>query len=422
MKNPSSKFVLSLALAISLASTFPHARAELVSEEVAEDAITPEAASSALEDEVVIVKQKPRAAKRKVIVREVEELPEVQTVAAVQAAPAKKTAGAALDEGIQTKMDDVRNQFEQALLRQLDKIKITVDESEPAQTQAQLAAPVSTTIVQDSVVNTQGAPVSASGAQQTETYLSIDNAPAVAEQGGSDGASIAEAGEEDDGKLEGRVRVAPLAGFSSLGSDTYNIDSRHTVGVGVEVDIDSNLTAAVSYSYSQYDVSLGIANPYYNYFGPNFFAGNQRTLEYNQNVFDATLRYYLMSKKSRFRAFIGGGAGYNKGYLNYDQQSLNTFAADPNLVLSGELNDYEVTSFLGIIETGAEIQLSKSIAVGGSFKYANILSSRENRPINNNGFVMNAYGNAYQTEKQRAGGSIAKDNFYSILGTVKVAF
>lgn len=422
MKTPRSNFVLSLALAISLAGAFPHARAELVSEEVAEDAITPEAESSALEEEVVIVKQKPRVAKRKVIVREVEELPEAETVAAVEtAAPAKKSAGAALDEGIQTKMDDVRNQFEQALLRQLDKIKITVDEAEPAQAaQAQVAAPVSTTIVQDSVVNTEGAPVSASGAQQTETYLSLDKAPAAEEE--MEGASVAEAKEEEDGELEGRVRVSPLAGFSSLSSDTYNIDSRHTVGVGVEVDIDNNLTAAVSYSYAQYDVSLGLANPYYNFFGPNFFAGNQRTLEYNQNVFDATLRYYLMSKKSRFRAFIGGGAGYNKGYLNYDQQALNTFAADPNLVLSGELNDYEVTSFLGILETGAEIQLSKSIAVGGSFKYANILSSRENRPINNNGFVMNAFGNAYQTEKQRAGGSIAKDNFYSILGTVKVAF
>jgi hypothetical protein len=432
MKQPI--WILTLALAINLSTAFP-ARAELVSEEVLEDAITTEAEAVSAEEEVVIVKKRPAvkasAPKRKVILREVVE--EEEAPVAVQAAapavvaapvavsamepaaPARKSTGSAIDEGIQNKMDNVRDQFEQALIRQLDKIKITVAEDAPAAPAVmQSAAPTSTTIVQDSVVNTQGAPVSASGSAQ-DTYISLDKAPIIHDSE-EENSSVAEA---DDGKLEGNVRVAPMVGWTSLGSDNYNIDSRQTLGVALEVDVDKNLTAVVSYAYAKYDVSIQGSNTINNTF--LFVNNNTKALEYNQNVFDAGLRYYLLPKKSRFRAFIGGGVGYNKGFLNYDQNTLNTFATDTALLNNGELDDYEVTSFLGTLESGAELQLSKTISVGGSFKYSNILSSRENKPINNNAFVLNGFGQQ-QNDKDIAGGSIAQDNFYSILANIKISF
>lgn len=436
MKQPI--WTLTLALALSLTTAFP-SHAELVSEEVVEDAITPETEAAA-EQPVVIVKKvkKVAAPKPRIVYQEVEEeapvavaapapAPAPVVVSAMEpaAAPApRKSAGSSIDEGINNKMDTVREQFEQALIRTLDRIKITVDDGAPAASVAQSAAPVSTTIVQDSVVNTQGAPVSAAGAAQNqETYMSLDKAPIVqGSEESEDDAVNSSVSEVDDGKLKGSVRFAPSIGFTSLGSDEYNIDSRQTLGVSIEADIDESLAAVVSYAYAQYDVSVE-SSQFNNLWAPGFLNNNTKELEYNQNVFDAGLRYYLLPKKSRFRAYLGGGVGYQKGFLNYDQATLNTFARDLNLVNSGELDDYEVTSFLGLAETGAELQLTKAISVGGNFKYAKVISSRENKPINNNGFVLNGFGQSQQsTDKEAAGGSIASESFYSILANIKIAF
>jgi hypothetical protein len=90
---------------------------------------------------------------------------------------------------------------------------------------------------------------------------------------------------------------------------------------------------------------------------------------------------------------------------------------------SGQLNDYEVTSVLGILETGGELQLSKNLALGANFKYHSVLSSNENQPLNSNGFVNYNYtNNTAPTDKSVVGGSLKDNSFYSLLGTVKLSF
>jgi hypothetical protein len=66
--------------------------------------------------------------------------------------------------------------------------------------------------------------------------------------------------------------------------------------------------------------------------------------------------------------------------------------------------------------------VAKNVAIGANFKYANVLSSSENRPLNNFGFAGNGFGTTISPDQQIVGGSIADNSFYSILGTVKVAF
>jgi hypothetical protein len=125
-----------------------------------------------------------------------------------------------------------------------------------------------------------------------------------------------------------------------------------------------------------------------------------------------------MPRDSKFRAFIGGGLGYNKGYVNYSNRYTQNYAFNPYQ----NSPDYEVNSFLGILQAGAEVNVSKSVSIGALFKYDQILSSNENQPLNNYGFINQGY-NGYQIgDKQIVGGSLAKQSFYSILGTVKVAF
>jgi opacity protein-like surface antigen len=398
MKQPNifqTLFATSLTLAFALAP-LSGIRAELVSEEIQEDAIIPE--QSALEEEVLILKKKPRAAPRKrIVVQEEEDLP-LQPAYAPASAPAKQSTGSVIDQGVQNKMDEVKSKFEEAILRSLDRIQVSVDEGGSA------PAPMTTTVVQDTIVTTESAPA----------YMSLDSAPVLAiEEPAAESVAKAETGE-----FVNRVRVSPLIGWTTINSDFYNIDSRYTAGLNIEVDMSDNLAIVLGYSYSQFDIGLGGSNPFFGSHQPGFYQGNMTTLEYNQNVFDAGLRFYLFPQQSKFRAFLGGGAGYNKGYLNYRKNVFNTFAGNPY----ANLEDYEVTSFLGILETGAELTVAKNISVGANFKYSNVLSSSENQSLNHYGFMLNGFGSNVSQDQRVVGGSIAENSFYSILGTVKISF
>lgn len=427
MKSPIWKNTLILAFSAFVVTLTPlgTVRAELVSEEVQEDAISPESALDSEQDDLVIVKKKPvarKASARKMVRREVIEEQEAEPVAlqqepaievqtatrtqvALPAEPAKKTVGSSIDSSIQTKMDGVREQFEQALVRQLDKIKITVADEQP-----EAPAAVQTTVVSDSIINAHAAPEKAN-------YMSIDSAPVIAEDA-ADGESVAKKSDEESAS-KSSVKLAPIIGMTSIGSNYYNIESKYTAGLEIEMNIDDSLAAVLGYSYSQYDISLGNANPFY-MAQPQYgygYGNAYSALSYNQNVFSGGLRVYLMPLESKFRAFVGGGLGYNKGYVNYNNRYAQTYQFNP---YQNQL-DYEVTSYLGLLEAGAEFKVSKAVSVGALFKYAQVLSANENQPLNNYAFINQGY-NGQVTDKAIVGGSIAKENFYSILGTVKVAF
>ena len=434
---------LTLAFASSLVAS--PARAELVSEEVEADAITTE--QSSLEDEVVIVKRKKPApvAKARVVVRE-ETLP-LETSSAIEpiavAAPAQAQASAqatatatasapaprasvgnTLDQGISNKMDDVRNQFESALLKTLDRIKITVDDGASASATATATAtataapaapaPVTTTIVNDSLINASAAPAN---------YMSVDSAPLADDK--ESNSSVAEADDEEEPSTLARFRLAPVGGITNIGSDYYDIKSRYTLGVNLEMDVTDNFAAYVGYTYSQYDIGLGLGgiggpgggfgNPYM--YGNNYNFGNYNQLQYNQNLFEVGGKFYLFPRESAFRLYVGGGLGLNKGYVNYRSRGFGGYSPYFNL------NDYELTSYLGIIQTGAEVRVARNISIGADFKYATVLSSSESDRLHNYGFYGNYYGGGnVSPEQYQAGSSIAREGFYSILGTVKVGF
>jgi hypothetical protein len=124
-----------------------------------------------------------------------------------------------------------------------------------------------------------------------------------------------------------------------------------------------------------------------------------------------------MPQESKFRVFGGLGLGYNLGYLNYAQNQ--NYAQYGNYYNNG-VQDYEVKSWMGIISAGALLNVSDNVSIGALFKYAVTFSSSQNQQLNNYAFAGNGYNNT--SDQAVVGGSLAQDNFYSILGTVKVAF
>jgi hypothetical protein len=424
-------------LAISLSSVGAHAALTKVvtqpktEEAIVDDAITPEAPAAEAEEDVVVVrKAKPKTVvKKSTVVREQTEISPAPEAEALEAAPAptvvaavpaatKPSTGQQLDEGIKTKMQDVQNQFEQALLKSLDRIKITVDDGAAAQGSS---SPTQSAVVTDSLVG-------ADGAADKADYMSVDAAPTVKDDdadadadldAATDGQSVAAL--KDEKKSDRKIRIAPVFGKTNVNSSVYNIDSRYTAGFELEMDVETNFSLVFGYSYSQYDIGLAGSNPFVGYYQPYGYNGASNTLGYNQNLFELDGRVYLMRPEAKFRVFGGAGVGYNLGYLNYNQ---NQYVTSPyyNPYYNSGTTDYEVKSWLGILSAGANLNVSENVSLGALFKYALVFSSSQNQPLNNYAFVNPGFNYGATTDQAVVGGSLQKDNFYSILGTVKVAF
>ncbi len=397
MKKPFEALVVStLVLAFTLA---PLARAELVEaeEQVEADVVTPE--ENAFESAPRFEQPSAMQSSDGNVETQINIHNETQ-------AQTSSGIGSSVEKGVQNKITGVQREVEGVVLKSLDKITVTVDDgSTPAAAQSSQNA---TVVEQDSVSKNNLE-------EKEDAYMTVDSAPEMAAEDEAAGESIAEA--DADASRAGRVSLSPVLGWTTLNSTSYDVSSRYTAGFDIELEMSDALSAILGYSYSQYDIALPETNPYYNFYGPSFMSNNTASLQYNQNVFNAGLRYYLFPKESKFRIFLGGGAGYNLGYLNYKQENSATFAYNPY-----DVDDYEVNSILGNLETGALLQVSKNVAVGANFKYSMVLTSKENRPLNNNAFILNGQGSNPQANQSAVGGSIAGDSFYSVLGSVRISF
>ncbi len=434
MKKPTGIQALYVISLFVLVGASAHAELKALKQQaIVEDEIIPEGADA--QEEKVAVAEKPAAktvVKRSATVKEETEITpafkeeaevapplkeETQTVAMAPAAPLvaeKPSTGAQLDQGIKSKMGEVQTQFEAAMLKTLDRIKITVDDGAPAQG---ASAPTQSVEVKDSLVATQAAP-------DKNSYLQVEAAPAIAadkEDGAGTDADAASLGAAEKPKSERKVRVAPVFGKSSINSSNYNVSSHYTAGIELEMDVDTNFALVLGYAYSQYDIGLSNGNPFNSYYQPyGYNNANTTSLQYNQNVFTGGVRLYLMPKESKFRVYGGVGLGYNIGYLNYAQNNSTAY-------MYNQYNpyyntpDYEVKSWLGLLETGGSFSVSDNVSIGALFKYALVFSSSQNAPLNNYAFTNN-FNYGQTTDKAVIGGSLAQDSFYSILGTVKVAF
>jgi hypothetical protein len=235
------------------------------------------------------------------------------------------------------------------------------------------------------------------------------------------------------------ISVQPRIGVGSMNdANGYNLKSRVAGGFSLNAEVSNNLTFEAGYTYSEYGVNMASTNPFVaNVQAWNAMYGQQNnlnTLVMKQNVIDLGLRLYLLGRPSRFRPFIGGGGGYSKSYVNYDQSILNSMRTAGYQNVMGQ--DYELSSYLGYVAGGFDIALTKSVSISALFKYYSVLSSNENQQFNNGAFyngaypaygysglgVGNYYANIANTDKQIVGGSLAGSSFYTAMAGVSFTF
>ncbi len=308
----------------------------------------------------------------------------------------------------------------------------------------------------------QAAPISAPAPVMTQEYITapVTDRPGQPAATGSlvasrDAAALsyAAASEQDDEQTT--IMLLPRIGISNMnGNEQFNVQSRYTGGIGLGVGVSDTVTFEMGYQYAEYGIAMASTNPwvttYQGYYNGGYYNQNQNfeTLVMKQNVFDGGLKLYFLGPQSKLRPFVGGGAGYSKSYINYDQRIVQNLHQQG---LTQMAQDYEASSYLGYLQTGFDVKLSKSVTIGGLFKYYTVFSARENQPINNaqfggQGYAQNGAYNPYgygaypyngyyaqpyyannqynrpDAEKHLLGGSLARSSFYNIMATLSFSF
>jgi hypothetical protein len=246
------------------------------------------------------------------------------------------------------------------------------------------------------------------GLQQTQAPQSV----ASAEPGPSD--------DEDKTKLY----VRPLAGMSTMKTDaSFNVKPHYTAGAALGIESSENLSFEVSYMYSDYGIEMGTSNPYvaqFQMYNAYNGANNLETLGLHQNVIEGGLKLALLNSQSKIRPFLGGGGGYKKEYANYAGGYIQQL---DQVGLSSMTRDYESSGFVGYLATGVDVKVTKSLTLGGEFRYNGVLSSNENQQLPYNGFYTNPYWfGGLDADKRAVGASLAESAFYSITGTATFTF
>jgi outer membrane protein W len=213
-----------------------------------------------------------------------------------------------------------------------------------------------------------------------------------------------------------KLSITPRAGVSIMNVDNaFTVSGKGAAGIGLGMGVTDNLSVEVGYTYAEY--GIGLANSAYI---QQMFTGTSDTYDLKQNVFDIGMKLDLVSSDSRFRPFIGGGAAYSKGYLNYPTSVTQLYQQySPNFS-----PDFESSDFLGYLSAGFDAQVSKTIAVGLNLRYYKVFSDSENENLNYGSFYGSGYYGGGQVDQGKllTGTQLAQSSFYSILGTVTFSF
>ena len=230
--------------------------------------------------------------------------------------------------------------------------------------------------------------------------------------------------DENDGT---QLNVGPRFGTASIMDSMYDVGAKYSLGADITVDVTDHIAFTAGYTYATYSMGAGQTLVMY--------PQQAKKLEINDNVINVGIRGNFLGIKSRVRPFAGVGFAYRKGYVNYDKQTRDYIRQYDQY----GAQDVDMTGFAGYIEAGLEFKVVKSISVSASFRYFNMLSSRQSSQVNPNAFYSgNAYGSPYygaastgygyspyaynDGSKERAGQTLSESNFYQLHAGVSVNF
>lgn len=314
---------------------------------------------------------------------------------------------------LQQRLEELRMRDEQHRSEKLLKTTgLTEEDSEHAQaSNAGTAAPV---MKEEQVV----APITEAPAAKVE--VKVETAPTKSAQTdvvtsyqSSTQMSVAPVGDyASEKKASGNgVSIMPKIGFASISNvNNYDFDSRFTAGLSMGFTVSDYVGLELGYAYSEFALAPGNQSYVPGYYG----AGNYNQLEYKQNTFDIGMKLFMTGPDSKVRPYIGGGAAYSMGYVNYNKRTRDMMSMYPQYGFSRDVTDYQLNQVMGTLSTGLDLKISSNVSIGASYKYFMPVSSSENSQLNNYGFGMGIPVAAYDPTKEYVRGSLKDSNIHLV--------
>jgi len=198
-----------------------------------------------------------------------------------------------------------------------------------------------------------------------------------------------------------RFGVAPHVGFAAMSGNSFlNMTPRSSYGIGVTA-YSGQMAFDADFTYSQYGVGLLSSNYIVQALQYQYVQYQNQPVVLSQNVIDAGARFFLLNEDSKVRPFIGGGLGYAKGYINYNQGLQSLIGA-----YYGQ--DYQMDQWLAQVTAGAEIKMGKNFGIKLQGKYYFIMSSQQTQP---NYGLYNMYP---QFDQMIAANALSNLGFYTL--------
>lgn len=182
-----------------------------------------------------------------------------------------------------------------------------------------------------------------------------------------------------------KIKILPLVGMSAINGKSENLESDLSVGLRAEADISDRFSFGMGLNYMKLTTTDFGGNDYFN---QNFYHDvyspfyNAREISYSAWSLDIYSKFYIV-KGDRFRPYIGGGLGYTRTSMEYeDDRALDPYNynysqydyrfGDEELIasyLTAKLIGGTEISFTESI--GMNIELGYSRGFGGSFNTDN---------------------------------------------------
>ncbi len=281
-----------------------------------------------------------------------------------------------------------------------EKASLSAGTSAPVMKEEQVVAPITETVTAPEVKTTTSQSVKTdvvSSTQSTATQMSV--------------APVGDYPSEKSKSANG-ISIMPKIGFASISNaDSYNFDSRFTAGLALGFSVSEYVGLELGYAYSEYALTPGNRAYAPGYSMASFY--NQ--LEYKQNTFDIGMKLYFVNSEAKVRPYVGGGAAYSMGYINYNKRTRDMMAMYPQYGFGRDVTDYQLNQIMGTLSAGLDLKVSSNVSIGAGYKYFMPISSNENSQLNNAGFA-NPYVpmNAYDFTKDYARGSLRDSNIHLI--------
>ena len=316
------------------------------------------------------------------------------------------------------KLEEKRLREEEKLTAAINK-KFTLEDEEPAGT----AAPVMKEELVVKPINEAGSSYQMSSAPKAEASAAK---PIVQDQvsvnQSSTSISVAPVGKPEGEKAaKSGVSITPKAGLSTISNNSYEISPRFALGAALGFDVSDNVGVELGYTYGENALRLNY-NPasYGSYYNP-YVSQSQRELVYKNNTFDFGMKLYITDRDAKVRPFVGGGAAYSVGFVNYDSRTIQEFQAAG---ASFNATDYQLNQFQGMLQGGIEFKIGSNVSLGATYKFLKPLSSSESDDgLQAGGFYgLPTYGTPANYNKQVLRGTIKESNIHNFMVSASILF